>query len=181
MKNGRLADASFWMISAGIIGGLIAAVFGLIDWIAIPGRTRAKAIGLWHGVGNVLVVVLFIISWSLRYNGATTAPGGGAIALSLLGVLLALVTGWMGGELVDRMGVGVDEGAHLNAPNSLSGRRASEVDVNYTAPGTGTTTVSNGAVPGRTAGASFAREAEEQRRDAGRETERASDRLTPPV
>jgi hypothetical protein len=39
-------------------------------------------------------------------------------------VLLALVTGWMGGELMDRLGVGVDEGAHLNATSSLSGEPA---------------------------------------------------------
>jgi hypothetical protein len=32
-----------------------------------------------------------------------------------------LVTGWLGGELVDRLGVGVDEGANLNATNSLAG------------------------------------------------------------
>ena len=42
------------MIVAGIIGGLAAAPFGLIDWLAIPKRTRAKRIGLLHGLGNVL-------------------------------------------------------------------------------------------------------------------------------
>jgi hypothetical protein len=30
------------------------------------------------------------------------------------------VTGWLGGELVDRLGVGVDKDADLNAPSSLS-------------------------------------------------------------
>src|SRR5204862_6746291 len=45
---------SFWMIAAGIIGGLLSAVFGLVDWIAIPAGTRAKTIGLWHGGGNVI-------------------------------------------------------------------------------------------------------------------------------
>jgi hypothetical protein len=35
-----------------------------------------------------------------------------------------LITGWLGGELVDRLGVGVDEGAHVNAPSSLKSRRA---------------------------------------------------------
>jgi len=54
------------MIAAGIIGGLLAAVLGLIDWWAIPSGTRAKAIGLWHGVGNVVVVLLFIGSWFMR-------------------------------------------------------------------------------------------------------------------
>ena len=49
-----------------------------------------------------------------------------SIILSLLGAGLAVVTGWLGGELVDRLGVGVHEGAHLNAPSSLSGRPASQ-------------------------------------------------------
>jgi uncharacterized membrane protein len=47
--NGHLADLSYWMIASGIIGGLIAAVFGLIDWLGIPESTRAKYIGLIHG------------------------------------------------------------------------------------------------------------------------------------
>jgi uncharacterized membrane protein len=33
---------SFRMIAAGIIGGLLAAIFGLVDWWAIPSDTRAK-------------------------------------------------------------------------------------------------------------------------------------------
>src|SRR5438128_2340837 len=48
--SGRWADISFWLIAAGIIGGLVAAVFGLIDWLAIPSGTRAWSIGLLHGV-----------------------------------------------------------------------------------------------------------------------------------
>jgi len=50
MHNGHLADLSYWMIASGIIGGLIAAVFGLIDWLGIPEGTRAKYIGLTHGL-----------------------------------------------------------------------------------------------------------------------------------
>lgn len=116
---------SFWMIAAGIIGGLLAAVFGLIDWWAIPSGTRAKSVGLWHGVGNVVVVLLFVVSWILR-RPAPNEPSSGALTLSFIAVVLALVTGWLGGELVDRLGVGVDRGAHLNAPSSLSGRPATE-------------------------------------------------------
>ena len=37
-----LRTVGFWNIAGGIVGGLIAAVFGLIDWLAIPARTRAK-------------------------------------------------------------------------------------------------------------------------------------------
>jgi uncharacterized membrane protein len=115
---------SFWMIAAGIIGGLLAAVFGLVDWWVIPSGTRAKQIGFWHGAGNVLVVLLFIVSWFLR-RPAPTQPSTGSLVLSFVAVAVALVTGWLGGELVDRLAVGVDDGAHLNAPSSLSGRPAS--------------------------------------------------------
>ncbi len=123
--SGRWADISFWMIAAGVIGGLVAAVFGTIDLLAIPPHTRAQAIGLWHGGGNVVVMILFGVSWLLRRN-APTNPDTMAIILSFAGAGLSLLTGWLGGELVERLGVGVDDGAHLNSPSSLSGRPASE-------------------------------------------------------
>jgi len=116
-----LLEASFYMIAAGIITGLLAAVFGLIDFLAIPGSTRAKRIGLLHGCGNVVVVLLFAVSWWLR-RPAPSTPGTLPIVISAIAVGIALVTGWLGGELVDRLGVGVDDGANLNAPSSLSGR-----------------------------------------------------------
>jgi uncharacterized membrane protein len=118
---------SFWMIAAGIIGGLAAAVFGLVDWMAIPNGTRAKRIGLWHGLGNVFVTLMFAVSWWMR-RADPTNPDGFALGLAIAAVMLALVTGWLGGELVDRLGVGVDNGAHLDAPSSLSGRPAHETD-----------------------------------------------------
>jgi uncharacterized membrane protein len=123
--DGTFGTVSFWMIAAGVCGGLAAAVFGLIDWFAIPSGTRAKAIGLWHGVGNVVITLLFIVSWFLR-RPIPEHPGPFAITLSIIAVVLAVITGWLGGELVDRLGVGVDEGAHLDSPNSLSRRPASE-------------------------------------------------------
>ena len=114
------AVASFYMVAAGIIGGLLAALFGLIDWLAIPAGTRAKRIGALHGIGNV-VVVLFAGSWLLRRGQDSYVPTSVAFWLGVVAVLLALATAWAGGELVERLGVGVDEGANLDAPSSLSG------------------------------------------------------------
>jgi uncharacterized membrane protein len=122
-----LFGASYWMIAAGVIGGLIAAVFGLVDWLAIPNKTRAKDVGFWHGAGNVVVTALFAISWFLR-RPSPEHPPATALLLSLIAVAIALVTAWLGGELVDRLGVGVDDGAHLNSPSSLSGRSARQND-----------------------------------------------------
>jgi uncharacterized membrane protein len=123
--NGRWADIAYWMIASGLIGGVVAAVPGFIDWAAIPSGTRAKSVGLAHAVGNVAVLGLYGASWYLRMDDPAS-PTYLAQALSAAGLLLGGVTAWLGGELVDRLGVGVDPGAHLNAPNSLSGRPATD-------------------------------------------------------
>ena len=117
--NPTWTTVSFWMIAAGIIGGLLAAVFGLIDFLAIPSGTRAKRIGMLHGLINVGVMILFIASWLLRQS-SPEVPSTAAFALSFIGVGAALLGGWLGGELVERLGVGVTPGANLNAPNSLT-------------------------------------------------------------
>ena len=114
-----LFQAAWYMIAAGIISGLIAAVFGAIDYWAIPRGTRAKRIGTMHGVGNVAVVLLFAASWFLRRDNPAD-PGMTPVVLSAFGAALGGITGWLGGELVDRLGVGVDDGAHLDAPSSLT-------------------------------------------------------------
>jgi uncharacterized membrane protein len=124
----RLRDSGSWAqtasatMAAGVIGGLVAAPFGLLDWLKLPDGTRAKRIGLLHGSVNVVALVLFAISWLLRRDDPTTA----ALVFALAGLAVAAVGGWLGGELVNRLGVGVEAGAHLNAPSSLSGRPASE-------------------------------------------------------
>jgi uncharacterized membrane protein len=118
-NNPPWAHASYYMIGAGLIGGLVAALFGWLDWLGIPAGTRAKRIGLWHGLGNVIVVGLFILSWILRRDDPGLPPTG-AIVAGLSGVILSLITAWLGGELVYRLAVGVDGGAHLDSPSSLS-------------------------------------------------------------
>ena len=123
LGNGYWSEIALWMIVAGLATGLMAAPFGLLDWLAIPAGTRAKRIGAIHGLGNVVVLALFATSTLFRWETPAT-PSELALILSFGGLLLALFTGWLGGELVDRLGVGVDDGAHLDAPSSLTTRRA---------------------------------------------------------
>jgi len=113
------SEIAYWMMASGLITALIAAPFGVVDWLAIPSGTRAKTIGALHGGGNVLVIILFGCSWLLRRE-APASPDAVARVLSFTGGALMLATGWLGGELVDRLGIGVDEGANPNAPSSLS-------------------------------------------------------------
>jgi uncharacterized membrane protein len=116
--------AAAYMIAAGIVGGLVAAVFGVVDWLAVPPGTRARRVGTLHGVGNVVVVLLFAGSFLIRTTTEDWAPNAWALVLGFVGLAIAGVTGWLGGELVDRLGVGVDEGANVDAPSSLSGQPA---------------------------------------------------------
>jgi uncharacterized membrane protein len=122
-REPSLGAVAYWNIGGGVVGGLAAALVGAVDWGAIPAGTRAKRIATFHGICNV-VVVLFAGSWLLRRDGVDYQPSTVAVALSVAGLAVGTVAAWLGGELVDRLGVGVDDGAHLNAPNSMSGRPA---------------------------------------------------------
>jgi uncharacterized membrane protein len=90
-----------------------------VDWLAIPRGTRAKVIGAWHGSGNVLALALFSLSALLRL-GRPAAIGGWPLLFACLGAVVVLITGWLGGELVVRLAIGVDPNAHVDAPSSLS-------------------------------------------------------------
>jgi uncharacterized membrane protein len=117
--NADLATFSFWALVAGIVGGLAAAIFGLIDWLGLPAGTRAKRIGAFHGVGNGVVTVVFAMSLIARWNRPDYLPDVLPVVLGVIGALIATVTAWLGGELVYRLRVGVDDDAGLDASSSL--------------------------------------------------------------
>ena len=117
-----LAAVAYYNIAEGILTGLLAAVFGLWDWSTIPSGTRAKGVGLAHGLGNVVVLVLLAISWWLRGSIPSHVPTTLAFILARAG--LGTLTSWLGAELIYRLRVDVDDGAHLDSPTSLSGKPA---------------------------------------------------------
>jgi uncharacterized membrane protein len=124
---GVLGDVAYWNIAVGLIGGILAAVTGAVDLLAIPAGTRAKRIGVLHAVTNTGVIVLFAGVWVVRMSASQRAAGGGLVAIELVALGVAAVGAWLGGELVDRLGVGVDRDAGLNAPISLGSRSADHV------------------------------------------------------
>jgi uncharacterized membrane protein len=126
-NNADLAIFSFWALAAGLLGGLAAAIFGLIDWLAIPKGTRAKRIGAFHGAGNLVVVLLFAVSFLMRIDRPAYLPDVLPLVVAFVGAGIALVTAWLGGELVYRLRVAVDDDADLDASNSLT--REGAVDV----------------------------------------------------
>jgi uncharacterized membrane protein len=122
----ELPAVSFWNLMIGTVGGLAAAVFGAIDLGAVPFGSRASRIGLVHACVNVLAVTLFAFAALVRSQDRSVAVTPFVLALEVTALASMLVGGWMGGELVDRLGIGVDEGAHPNASSSLTRRPISE-------------------------------------------------------
>ena len=119
LKNKNLETTGFWMAASGVITGVPTAIPGLIDYLAIPEGTRAKRVGLLHGLGNAVVLGLFAASVKVRMDAAKRSTAT-SLALSTAAVPVSLGAAWLGGELIDRLGVGVDDHANLNAPNSLT-------------------------------------------------------------
>jgi uncharacterized membrane protein len=99
---------SFWLIGIGILGAVAAALFGLLDLLAIPRGTRAFRTGLTHMALNLTVVALFAVSFAVRRDhldeGDVTIAG---FVLSAIALGLLAVSGWLGGELAYRYGVRV--------------------------------------------------------------------------
>jgi uncharacterized membrane protein len=124
--NSVFGEVGFWTVSVGILGGILAALTGFADWTKIPAGTRAKRVGRIHGLLNTVVLILFAVAWFVRVDNGGHAAGGGTFAIELIAVLVAGGAAWLGGELVDRLGIGVDPNAHPDAPSSIAvGQRRS--------------------------------------------------------
>jgi uncharacterized membrane protein len=114
----EFAVAARHALTFGLVTAMAAAPFGLIDWLAIPKQTRAKRVGAWHAVGNVVVLALFAAA---RVHRTRRRVSASAKLFSLAGLALTSATAWAGTELINRYRVGVHELIGENAPSSLTG------------------------------------------------------------
>ena len=112
---GVLGDAwstvAFFSMIGGLISALCAAVPGFIDLVFYKGGAPPlKKIALIHMVINLTAVVLYAINIGLRatrpinLDPSLSAP----VLLSIIGVALIAVSGWLGGQMVHVYGVGVE-------------------------------------------------------------------------
>lgn len=101
--------AAFYTLAAGLVGGVVAAIPGVIDWLAIKDREVAR-IANWHARLNVIAILLFGVSFYLRWSNMGQISSEGLslpFILSVLGVILISISGWLGGDLSYKHGVGV--------------------------------------------------------------------------
>jgi len=98
--------ASLWLLGAGVVMALLAAVMGLIDVLG-DAAIRALAIAWAHFLGNLTMVLIEAFNWYRRYSMGSDAVLNTGLYLSLAAVLIMLVTGWLGWEMVYRRHVGI--------------------------------------------------------------------------
>jgi uncharacterized membrane protein len=106
--DGFWFTATQYLLGAGIIMALLAALAGFTDFLSDQ-RIRVLPVAWWHMLGNLLMVVIQAVNWTLRHNQGTDAVLPGGLLLSLLAVLVMLVTGWLGWEMVYRKRVAIAE------------------------------------------------------------------------
>ena len=106
-SNESFWQTGYYLAIAGIAGGLLAAVPGLIDYIfTVPPDSSAKKRGAKHGLINLAHLILFFIALMLKRNEHPNTNI--IIVLEVVGVILIFIAGWMGGTLVYRNQIGVD-------------------------------------------------------------------------
>jgi uncharacterized membrane protein len=107
-RQSTLLVIAKFMIAVGCLGALAAAIAGIIDWLSIN-NGDVKKVANWHARLNVAALVVFAISLFLRMGRYSELVGRKLtipFLLSLVGVILISISGWLGGELVFRYGVG---------------------------------------------------------------------------
>ena len=98
------AVASRWLLGGGLAGALLAALAGFADF-AGNARIREFRDAWLHLFANLTMVLIQGVNLILRLPDAEVA-GSIGIVLSAAAVLILLFSGWKGGELVFRHGVG---------------------------------------------------------------------------
>jgi uncharacterized membrane protein len=98
---------AFYLIAGGIIGGALAAVPGFVDYLSIT-DPRVKRVATIHLALNVIILAMFLFNLGIRYNAAPSAEMS-TVYLSIAGLVLLGVSGWLGGTLVYEHQMGVSE------------------------------------------------------------------------
>jgi uncharacterized membrane protein len=100
------AEASYWLLLAGVLTAIVAAVPGVIDYYASE-RVRRLSTARVHAILNSLALLLGVVNLWMRSDQASTPILGTGFLLSLATVAVLAYSGWLGGELSYRHGVGV--------------------------------------------------------------------------
>jgi uncharacterized membrane protein len=110
-RDQSMRVVAFWNVGAGVIGAVLAAIPGFVDWLSLTGR--AARVGTYHLLLNLGAVAVFAVNWFVRTRVDGDSPW--PLILSIVGVVAVGVSGWLGGQLVYVHRVGVEEDQDVRA------------------------------------------------------------------
>ena len=96
---------ALYVTGGGVVGALLAAIPGLVDLLSIT-DAKVRRVAVWHMVLNLLAVAVFAIAFWMRWQDPASRA---AMLLTFFGVLVIGGSGWLGGELVYRYGMGMQK------------------------------------------------------------------------
>jgi uncharacterized membrane protein len=119
-----LVDGAWWLIQVGLIGALVAAVFGLVDFMTIPRATQAFTTARRHMILNAVTVVLFAIDfvWRAGDHLDQDKTRWGQLALSVVAIGFLAAAVWLGGTLTYHYGTRVVPSNDRPTPPPTIGR-----------------------------------------------------------
>jgi uncharacterized membrane protein len=125
-RPGALNEGSEWLIAIGVLGALVAATVGFLDFFMIPARTSAHRTALIHLTLNLSITAAYAVNFWWRHGTylRPEAVGAGQMALAAVSLGALSLSGYLGGKLAYRYGVRVadeevqEEGFRVRGPTS---------------------------------------------------------------
>jgi uncharacterized membrane protein len=100
------AAMSTWLLLFGVLGALLAAFFGFVDYLSAPMSAQAKYQASWHMTLNVAAIVVFGLACAIRFLDHTSPVGYGVTGV---GIVVLAIAGFLGGDVAHRHLVGSSE------------------------------------------------------------------------
>jgi uncharacterized membrane protein len=104
-RDQSYADAAYYTMIGGFLGGIAAGAAGAADYGTIPSDSKAKDVGRLHGIMNVGLLALTGLNILMRRK--RRSAGAVPMTVSLITIVGLTVSAWYGGHLVYHHGMRV--------------------------------------------------------------------------
>ncbi len=111
LEESSLFTASFYVLVLGLAFGLLAGVFGMIDYVSLGSRPELFETASWHAGIQFVVLAAFGVVAGFKFQAYPDVASPSVLELTAMGGTLAamLIGNYLGGELVFTYKVGIDE------------------------------------------------------------------------
>jgi uncharacterized membrane protein len=106
------AQFAYWLLLGTLVTGAAAALPGIVDFMSFQ-RARTMGIAWAHAIGNVLALAIVLVNFRSRIDAPEDPAMPYGLIFSVATIVLFALTGWLGGEMSFRHGLGVSRGIGL--------------------------------------------------------------------